>query len=50
MKKLYHQPGEAFECARDTNGGRDFDEDAFGGGDVDLEEAGFVYGRVEEGE
>ena len=28
----------------------DFDKDSFGGMDVDLEEAGLVEGRVEQGE
>lgn len=50
MEELHHETGETFECAGNAHGGRDFDEDALCGGDVDLEEASLVYGRVEEGE
>jgi hypothetical protein len=50
VKQLDHETGEAFEGSRDADGGGDFYEDAFGGVDVDLEFAGFVYGGVEEGE
>ncbi len=42
MEKLYHETGETLECARDSNSGTDFDEDSFGGMDVDLEFASFV--------
>ena len=48
VQKLYHQAGETLEGSRDADAGADFDEDAFGGVDVDLEFAGFVDGRVEE--
>jgi hypothetical protein len=47
---LDHQSGEALEGSWDAHGRADFDEDAFGGVDVDLEFAGFVDGGVEEGE
>lgn len=50
MEQLDHQAGKAFEGAGDADGGGDFDEDAFGGVDVDLQFAGFVDGGVEEGE
>lgn len=50
MEELDHEAGEALEGAGDADGGGDFDKDAFGGVDVDLELAGFVDGRVEEGE
>jgi len=50
MEELDHQAGETLEGAGDTDGGGDFDEDVFGGVDVDLELAGFVDGGVEEGE
>ena len=50
MEELNHEAGEALEGARDADGGGDFDENAFGGVDVDLEFAGFVDGGVEEGE
>lgn len=50
VQELDHEAGEALEGARDADRGRDFDEDALGGVDVDLEFAGFVDGGVEEGE
>ncbi len=50
VEKLHHQAGETLESTWDADGWADFDEDAFGGRDVDLEEAGLVHGGVEEGE
>lgn len=50
VEELYHETGETLECTRDADSGGDFDEDAFGGCDVDLEEAGFVDWGVKEGE
>jgi len=49
VQELDHQAGETLEGAGDADGGGDFDEDVFGGVDVDLELAGFVDGGVEEG-
>lgn len=45
-----HQAAESLEGAWDAHMGVDLDEHAFGGVDVDLEQAGLVQGRVEEGE
>lgn len=50
VEELDHQAGEALERAGEADGGADGDERVVGGGDVDLEEAGFVEGGVEEGE
>ena len=50
VKELYHETGEAFESPGDADGGRDFDEDAFSGRDIDLKFAGFVDGGVEKGQ
>lgn len=49
MQELHHQPGEALECPRDTDGRIDLDEDALGRLDVDLEFPSLVDGGVEEG-
>jgi len=49
VQELDHQAGETLEGAGDADGGGDFDEDVFGSVDVDLELAGFVDGRVEQG-
>ena len=50
VEQLDHETGEALEGSGDADSGADFDEDALCGRDVDLESAGFVDGRVEEGE
>jgi hypothetical protein len=50
VEELDHQSGEALEGSRDADGRRDLDEDTLGGVDVDLELAGLVDRRVEEGE
>ena len=50
VEELDHEAGEAFEGSGDTDGRGDFDEDTFGGVDVDLEFAGFVDGGVEKSE
>ena len=44
MEELYHQTGEALECAGYADGGRDFDEDIGRGMNVDLKFAGFIEG------
>ena len=50
MEQLHHQPSKTFEGSRDSNGGADFDEDAFGGMYEYLKLTSFVDGGVEEGE
>lgn len=50
VQELDHETGETLEGSGDANGGADFDEDTFGGGDVDLEFASFVDRGVEKGE
>ena len=50
VQELYHETGETFECAGDADGWVDFDENAFGGVDVDLELASLVDRGVEKGE
>jgi hypothetical protein len=49
MEELNHETSKTLECTRDADGGVDFDKDAFRGVDIDLEFAGLVDGRVEEG-
>lgn len=44
VKQLHHQAGEALEGAGDADRGRDLDEHALGGLDVDLQPARLVYG------
>jgi hypothetical protein len=48
VKKLNHEASETLEGSRYTDSRADFDENAFGGVNVDLEFAGFVDWRVEE--
>lgn len=50
MQELDHQTGEALEGTRNAHGRADFDQNAFGGVDVDLQLSGLVDGGVEEGE
>lgn len=50
VEQLNHQTGEALEGTRNADGGRDFNEDALSGVDVDLKLARLVQRRVEEGE
>lgn len=45
-----HKACESLEGTWDTNSGRDFDQNTFGGMDVDLQLAGFVNWRVEKGQ
>jgi hypothetical protein len=49
VEKLDHETSESLECTRNADGRIDFDEDAFRGVYVNLEFAGLVNGRVEEG-
>lgn len=46
VKELDHETGESLEGTWDTDGGADFDEDSFGGVDVDLQLASLVDWRV----
>lgn len=48
VKKLNHEASETFEGSRYTDSRTDFNKNAFGGVNVDLEFAGFVDGRVKE--
>lgn len=50
VEKLDHQASKTLEGARDADRGRDLDQHTLGGGDVDLEPARLVDGRVEQGE
>ena len=50
VEKLYHQTGETLEGTRNADGGADFDQDTLCCVNVDLELAGLVERRVEEGE
>jgi hypothetical protein len=50
VKELDHQTGEALEGTGDADGGADFDQDTLCCVNVDLEFAGLVERRVEEGE
>ena len=50
MEKLDHETSEAFERARDANGGADFNEDSLGRVDVNLELACFIDRRIEKGQ
>lgn len=47
MQQLYHETSEALECSGYSHGGVDFDENIFGGLDVDLELAGLVDRRIQ---
>jgi hypothetical protein len=47
MEQLDHKASKALEGARDANCRADFDEDSFGGVNIDLELSSFVYRRVE---
>ena len=48
MQELDHETCKPFEGSRDADGWVDFDQDAFGGVNVNLKLAGFVDWRVEE--
>lgn len=47
---MHHEACEALESSRYADSWADFNENPFGSVNVDLEFAGFVDGRVEEGE
>lgn len=47
MEELHHQASKAFEGSRDPDRRADFNEDAFGGVDVDLQLSRFVDGGVQ---
>lgn len=50
MKELNHQAGESLECTWYADRRADFDQNALGGMDVDLQLSGLVDGRVEQSE
>lgn len=50
VQELHHQTGKALEGSGDADGGRNLDQDALGGVDVDLQLASLVDRRVEQGE
>jgi hypothetical protein len=50
VQELNHETREALKGTRDADRWRNFDENALGGMDVDLELASLVYGRVQQGE
>ena len=50
MEKLNHKAGKPFEGPRYADCGADFNEDSFGGVNVNLKLASFVHRRIEEGE
>lgn len=50
MEQLNHQTGEPLECSRDANGRIDFDQNALGGVDENLEPTGLVHGGIEKSE
>jgi hypothetical protein len=50
VEELNHQTGEALEGTRDSDGGRDLDQDTLGRANVYLQFAGLVDGRVKQGE
>lgn len=50
MQELDHKTGETLESTRNTHGRRNLDEHALGGVDVDLESAGLVDRRIQQGQ
>lgn len=50
VQKLDHETREALKGSRNSDRGRNLDQDAFGGVDVDLKLACLVDGRIEEGQ
>jgi hypothetical protein len=48
MKELDHETSKSFEGTRNSDSWADFDEDSFGGVDVDLKFSGFVDRGIEE--
>lgn len=50
VQELHHQSGEPLECARDAHRGADFNQDALGGMDIDLQLSRLVDGRIEQRE
>lgn len=47
MEELHHQAGEALEGSRYPNSRADFNEDALGGVDINLQLPSFVDGGIE---
>lgn len=50
VQQLHHQAGKTLESARNPDGRIDFDEDALGGMDVNLQFTRLVDRRVEQGQ
>lgn len=50
MEELDHETGETLERSWDADGGRDLDQDTFGGMNIDLQLASLVEGRVKQRE
>lgn len=50
MQKLDHETSESLEGSRNTDGGRNLDQDALGGVDINLEFAVLIDGRVQQGQ
>ncbi|KAG9796246.1 hypothetical protein KCU88_g352, partial [Aureobasidium melanogenum] len=50
VQELDHKTSKTLERSGNSNGWAHFDQDAFGGVDVDLQFSGLVDGRVEEGQ
>lgn len=50
MEQLDHQTGEPLKCSRDADGRIDFDQNALGGVNENLEPTGLVHGGIEKSE
>jgi len=50
VKELNHQTGEPLESSGNTDGGVHFNQNPFGGVNVNLQSSGLVDGRVKEGQ
>lgn len=50
VKELNHQTGEPLESSGNAHRGVDFNQNPFGGVDVDLQSSSLIDGGVEEGE
>lgn len=48
VKQLNHETGESLEGSGNSDGGRDFDENALGGVDINLEFSSLVDGGIKE--
>lgn len=50
MQELHHKASKSLESSGDANRGRNFNQDALGGVDVNLKLASFVDGRIQKGQ